>query len=472
VLELIRGQDLFDTILARKGISDMDSRYLFRQIFSAIGYMHAKGIVHRDLKPENILLDGVPSENYEKGIIDENTVVKIVDFGLSKEQAVNNTFAGTPRYIAPEVLAVGETEKRRRAGVPDAGPTTYGTPVDCYSAGIVLFVTLAGSFPRFERDSEGYECVRFAPDTKVTPKARALIRGLTHPDPARRLTVQQALLDPWLFESAQTMVPVNVPSIGAALLMQPMPLMEWPAKRPASSGDSSLRASDSAWATRFDCEKLNRLKEQIDSCFAPGKSQPADLARHAPAVRQLLSESIRALMLLTNTADSVVGLITDTKFACDEGEADVVAATLLNAKAWIAKFIVEAKALKDRSDAVLRDIESIAVACELDSLLTHLQDHRQFIINLDLTSNVMVQRTEHLEGMVSLVRNPKTRPRFTERLHVYLDDWERLLQCLHGPLFVHLLMTDIFAPSTTAPSTDVDEGIPIGGYRHGIVRLL
>ena len=125
VLELIRGQDLFDTILARRGISDMDARYIFRQIFSAIGYMHAKGIVHRDLKPENILLDGIPPENLEKGIINERTKVKIVDFGLSKEQAAQNTFAGTPRYIAPEVLAVGEAEKRRRQGVVCCAPCVF-----------------------------------------------------------------------------------------------------------------------------------------------------------------------------------------------------------------------------------------------------------------------------------------------------------------------------------------------------------
>ena len=120
-------------------------------------------------------------------------------------------------------------------GLSEAVNSSYGTPVDCYSAGIVLFVTLAGSFPRFERSADGFDCVKFAPETKITPNARALISGLTHPDPNRRMTVQQALVHPWLLESSSILVPINVPSIGAALLMQPLPHFEVPPLPPCSS---------------------------------------------------------------------------------------------------------------------------------------------------------------------------------------------------------------------------------------------
>ena len=65
-----------------------------KQLFLAINHCHAQNIVHRDIKPSNIL-------------ITDNDVVRLIDFGLSKEQRHNEkftTFAGTPNHMAPEVL--------------------------------------------------------------------------------------------------------------------------------------------------------------------------------------------------------------------------------------------------------------------------------------------------------------------------------------------------------------------------------
>jgi len=56
--------------------------------------MHSQKVVHRDIKPENIMVQGE----------DE---LKLIDFGLSKRQEGNKklkTIAGTPYYMAPEVL--------------------------------------------------------------------------------------------------------------------------------------------------------------------------------------------------------------------------------------------------------------------------------------------------------------------------------------------------------------------------------
>ena len=43
------------------------------QLFSGIAYIHSELLVHRDIKPENILI--------EQGPDDENTTLKIADFG-------------------------------------------------------------------------------------------------------------------------------------------------------------------------------------------------------------------------------------------------------------------------------------------------------------------------------------------------------------------------------------------------------
>ena len=65
-----------------------------KQLISAVYHCHTLGIVHRDIKPENIM-------------ITTNNQVKLIDFGLSKNSGAHSTLhtiAGTPYYMAPEVL--------------------------------------------------------------------------------------------------------------------------------------------------------------------------------------------------------------------------------------------------------------------------------------------------------------------------------------------------------------------------------
>ena len=65
-----------------------------KKLFGACHHMHSQGIVHRDIKPENIMLSATGE-------------LKLIDFGLSKRQQGDKklkTIAGTPYYMAPEVL--------------------------------------------------------------------------------------------------------------------------------------------------------------------------------------------------------------------------------------------------------------------------------------------------------------------------------------------------------------------------------
>lgn len=82
-------------------------------------------MVHRDLKPENILVTA-------------NDTVKLIDFGLSRStsQVVTDKVAGTPFYIAPEII--------------DWKP--YGSKADMWSIGVLLYVLLSGYMP-FEAET-------------------------------------------------------------------------------------------------------------------------------------------------------------------------------------------------------------------------------------------------------------------------------------------------------------------------------
>ncbi|EGR32644.1 protein kinase domain protein, partial [Ichthyophthirius multifiliis] len=57
VMELIKGQEIFETIRKSGYYSEKTAKIIFQQIIEAIQYMHSKSICHRDLKLNNILCD-------------------------------------------------------------------------------------------------------------------------------------------------------------------------------------------------------------------------------------------------------------------------------------------------------------------------------------------------------------------------------------------------------------------------------
>jgi serine/threonine protein kinase len=92
-------------------------------IAAGVCYLHSSLILHRDLKPANILLT-----------TDLEPV--ICDFGLSAwldptNPTSNEDSVGTPLYMAPEVIN-GEN---------------YGTPIDVYSYGVLLYQLITGDMP-------------------------------------------------------------------------------------------------------------------------------------------------------------------------------------------------------------------------------------------------------------------------------------------------------------------------------------
>jgi len=184
VLEHISGGELFDYIVARERLSEKEARSVFRQILSAVIYIHSRGLAHRDLKPENMLLDC-------------NNNIKIIDFGLASDPNVPLvqplvTCCGSPAYAAPELIS---------------GIKYYGTGADIWSLGVVLYGLLNGFLPfdcdedepvgvLYDKIKKGqYEETEFLSDGSA-----AVLRKLLEVDPVRRVQPRQLLNDEWINE--------------------------------------------------------------------------------------------------------------------------------------------------------------------------------------------------------------------------------------------------------------------------------
>ncbi|XP_041979245.1 ovarian-specific serine/threonine-protein kinase Lok [Aricia agestis] len=186
VLELMQGGELFDRIFKHGPMPENLARFMFRQIVLAVKYLHANGITHRDLKLENVLCESK----------DEETRVKITDFGLSKfvgEHSFMKTMCGTPTYAAPEVLRSN-------------GSSSYGPEVDVWSLGVMFFICLVGYMPfssdygtpTVEQILKGQYRYSASHWRTVSLQAKLLMKGMLTVDVRKRITLQQILDHPWM----------------------------------------------------------------------------------------------------------------------------------------------------------------------------------------------------------------------------------------------------------------------------------
>ncbi|XP_052851671.1 ovarian-specific serine/threonine-protein kinase Lok isoform X1 [Drosophila gunungcola] len=186
VLEFMRGGDLLNRIINNKLLSEETSKLYFYQMCHAVKYLHDRGITHRDLKPDNVLLE----------TNDEETLLKVSDFGLSKfvqKDSVMRTLCGTPLYVAPEVLITG-------------GREAYTKKVDIWSLGVVLFTCLSGTLPFSDEygtpAAQQIKKGRFAYGHSawkgVSQRAKLLINQMLIVDPERRPSIDDVLQCTWL----------------------------------------------------------------------------------------------------------------------------------------------------------------------------------------------------------------------------------------------------------------------------------
>jgi len=195
VLECCRGGDLFDALNREwprtgRGFLEPAAVRVMTHILSALEHIHGRHIVHRDLKCENVLLS-------MSNVAAERNTFKLCDFGFSAYDDGSHTLTarvGSPYTVAPEVVA----------GKP------YGSPVDMWSIGVVMYMTLAAQSPFYAPSNSrvlrlvlnGSYSLQNGIWPSVSPPAKALLTSLMTVDPAARVTARQALEYQWLSTAA------------------------------------------------------------------------------------------------------------------------------------------------------------------------------------------------------------------------------------------------------------------------------
>uniref|UniRef100_A0A4W4FAQ3 protein kinase C n=1 Tax=Electrophorus electricus TaxID=8005 RepID=A0A4W4FAQ3_ELEEL len=182
VMEKLHG-DMLEMILSseKSRLPERLTKFLVTQILVALRHLHFKNIVHCDLKPENVLL--ASAEPFPQ--------VKLCDFGFARiigEKSFRRSVVGTPAYLAPEVL--------RSKG--------YNRSLDMWSVGVIVYVSLSGTFP-FNEDEDINEQIQNAafmyppnPWKEISGEAIDLINNLLQVKMRKRYSVDKSLSHPWL----------------------------------------------------------------------------------------------------------------------------------------------------------------------------------------------------------------------------------------------------------------------------------
>uniref|UniRef100_A0A6Q2Y7C2 Serine/threonine-protein kinase n=1 Tax=Esox lucius TaxID=8010 RepID=A0A6Q2Y7C2_ESOLU len=182
VMEKLHGDMLEMILSSEKGrLPERLTKFLITQILAALRHLHFKNIVHCDLKPENVLL--ASAEPFPQ--------VKLCDFGFARiigEKSFRRSVVGTPAYLAPEVLL-------------NQG---YNRSLDMWSVGVIMYVSLSGTFP-FNEDEDINDQIHNAafmyppnPWKQISPDAIDLINNLLQVKMRKRYSVDKSLSHSYL----------------------------------------------------------------------------------------------------------------------------------------------------------------------------------------------------------------------------------------------------------------------------------
>ncbi len=158
-MEYVDGEDLA-TLLRRIGRLPHDKAVdIARQLCAGVAAAHERGVLHRDLKPANVMIDGEGN-------------VRITDFGLAVVAGdVKASRAGTPQYMAPELLIGGAPSVK----------------TDIYALGLILFEMFTG---KRAFDAKTFNELLSMHETRTVMTPSSMVREL---DPAVERVILRCL---------------------------------------------------------------------------------------------------------------------------------------------------------------------------------------------------------------------------------------------------------------------------------------
>ncbi|CAB3249579.1 unnamed protein product [Arctia plantaginis] len=224
VMEKLKG-DMLEMILSHENgrLTERITKFLVAQILVSLKHLHEKNIVHCDLKPENVLLS--TDEEFPQ--------VKLCDFGFARiigEKSFRRSVVGTPAYLAPEVL--------RNKG--------YNRSLDMWSVGVIIYVSLSGTFP-FNEDEDINEQIQNAafmypptPWREISAEAIDLINNLLQVKQRKRLSVDKSVSHAWL-QTGEAWRDLRVleARVGTRYLTHPSDDARWPPPEPTAPEPSA-----------------------------------------------------------------------------------------------------------------------------------------------------------------------------------------------------------------------------------------
>lgn len=183
IMQLCTGGELFQRLASRQRVSEAEAAKCLYAVMRVIHHCHSMNVVHRGIQPENFLVEAVDQPVW---------CLRAIDFGGScfvRDDEKLTEVVGCPHYVAPEVLK-----------------GSYNREADCWSAGVMLYILLAGR-PPFDGENDEQVLLRIlsAPLDlrsgvwkKISNNAKDLVRNLLSRNPRRRLTAEEVLSHEWM----------------------------------------------------------------------------------------------------------------------------------------------------------------------------------------------------------------------------------------------------------------------------------
>ncbi|KAL4901564.1 kinase-like domain-containing protein [Aspergillus multicolor] len=180
-------------------LPEREGHEMTMQLLEALGFMHDNGFAHRDLKPANIFVMATGPYWW----------LKVGDFGISKcvdqGQTVLRTLAGTPHYMAPEVIA-------GYSAVPPSD-YSYTSAVDIWAVGVIAYQILIGTLPfptiastvTYSKDPKCTAIFDTLRQRGVSSEATSFVKSLLSVVPEDRPTARGSLQLPWSRSAMSTL---------------------------------------------------------------------------------------------------------------------------------------------------------------------------------------------------------------------------------------------------------------------------